>query len=101
MSRRAIAVLWLVLGVAIWNGFNDIYVSRGAHEFAKMRLEYELGRGPEPDMVAVTQRAKRQGRFAGGIWASIVIAAGWGTILLSSKFKGRRSKHGAHGESRG
>ena len=96
MSRGAIAALWLVLGIAVWNGFNDIYVSRGAHEFAKMRLEHELGRGPTPDMVEVTARAKRQGRTAGGIWAGIVVAAGLGTLHLSSKFKVRRSKHEGH-----
>ena len=93
------AVLWLVLGIAIWNGFNDIYVSRGAHEFAKLRLEHELGRGPQPDMTEVMARAKHDGVVWGTFWAGLVVAAGWSTLLLSSKFKVRSSKHGAHGGS--
>jgi hypothetical protein len=80
VQARVLAILWLVLGVAIWNGFNDIYVSRGAREFAQLRLEHELGRGPEPDMLQVMARAKHAGVVAGSIWASIVVAAGWGTI---------------------
>ena len=89
MTVRVVAVLWLVLGVAIWNGFNDIYVSRGAHEFAKARLEHELGRGPAPDMLGVMDRAKRQGRLAGSIWATLVVAGGLGTIWIA-----RRSDRG-------
>jgi hypothetical protein len=97
VSPRVLAVLWLVLGIAIWNGFNDIYVSRGAHEFAKLRLEHELGRGPEADMAEVMSRAKQDGVIAGSIWAGLVVVAGWGTILLSSKFKVRSSRHEGHG----
>lgn len=87
------ALLWLVLGIAIWNGFNDIYVSRGAREFAQLRLEHELGRGPQPDMNIVMSRAQRAGVMAGTIWGVVVVAAGWATILLSSKFKVRSSTH--------
>lgn len=79
------AVLWLVLGIAIWNGFNDIYVSRGAREFAQLRLEHELGRGPQPDMNVVMSRAQRDGVVAGTIWATVVVLAGWGTIWLSRR----------------
>jgi hypothetical protein len=85
VTQRVVAALWLVIGIAIWNGFNDIYVSRGAHEFAKARLEYELGRGPSPDMGGVMERATRQGRIAGSIWAGIVVAAGLGTAWMSRR----------------
>ena len=85
MSPRVLAALWLVLGAAIWNGFNDIYVSRGAHEYAKLRLEHELGRGPSPDMAGVMARAKRDGRIAGSIWAGIVVAGGIGTLYAAGK----------------
>lgn len=79
MSRRVLAVLWLALGIALWNGFFDIYVSRGAHEYAKLRLEHELGRGPDPDMTGVMLRAQQQGVLWSSLWAGLVVAAGLGT----------------------
>jgi hypothetical protein len=32
VSRRALAALWVVIGVVIFNAFFDLYVSRGARE---------------------------------------------------------------------
>ena len=92
MTLRVVAALWLVLGVAIWNGFFDLYVSRGAREYGQLRVEHELGRGPEPDMNDVMARAQHDGVVGASIWATLVVAGGWGTVLLSSKFKGRSSK---------
>ena len=77
--------LWLLMGVAIWNGFNDVYVSRGSHEYKQMRLDHELGRGPDPDMQGVMARAQRQGVWAGSIWSLIVVAAGLGTFWLGQR----------------
>ena len=94
MSARVMAVLWLALGVAVWNGFFDLYVSRGAREYGQLRVEYELGRGPDPDMNGVMDRAIRAGVRASTIWAAVIVAAGWGTIVLSSKYKVRSSKNG-------
>jgi len=82
MSRRALAVLWLVLGIAVWSGFYDIYVSRGAHEYLQKMREHELGRGPNPDMIGVMADAQRAGVQAATIWATIIVGAGWGTIIL-------------------
>lgn len=80
MSVRAIAVLWLVLGVAVWNGFFDLYVSRGAREYLQLRAEYELGRGPEPVMTVVMARSQRDGLVMASVWSGLVVAAGWGTL---------------------
>ena len=82
MSIRVAAVLWLVLGVAIWNGFFDLYVSRGAREYGQLRVEHELGRGPDPDMQDVMARARRDGFRGSTIWASLIVLAGWGTIWV-------------------
>ena len=95
MPHRTIAVLWLVLGVAIWNGFFDLYVSRGAREYGQLRVEYELGRGPDPDMQDVMARAVRAGLWASTLWASLVVGAGWTTLWWgsrTSKFELRSSK---------
>jgi hypothetical protein len=80
VSTRAAAGLWLALGVAIWCGFFDLYVSRGAREYLQLQAEYELGRGPEPAMAEVMARARRDGLVASSVWAGLVVAAGWGTL---------------------
>ncbi len=61
MTRRTIAVLWLVVGIALWNGIFDLYVSRGAREYLQLRAESELGLVPPPSMAVVMARAERMG----------------------------------------
>jgi hypothetical protein len=87
-----VAVLWLALGVAVWNGFFDLYVSRGAREYGQLRVEHEFRNGPDPDMQAVMARAQRDGVQGATIWAALVVAAGWGTIWVVTRAKGRTSK---------
>ena len=70
MTGRVIAALWLVAGVVVWNGFFDLYVSRGAREYGQLRVEHELGRGPDPDMTSVMTRAKHDGVMASSAWAT-------------------------------
>ena len=79
------AVLWLVLGIAIWNGFFDLYVSRGAREYLKLLYEHELGRGPSPDMMRIQENAARTGALASTVWAGLVVAAGWGTMWVMAR----------------
>jgi hypothetical protein len=80
-----VAALWLVLGVVVWNGFFDLYVSRGAREYGQLRVEHELGRGPKPDMIEVMSRAKRDGAVAASVWAGLIVAAGFGTLWISRR----------------
>ena len=87
MSPRLLAALWLVAGVVVWNGFFDLYVSRGAREYGQLRVEHELGRGPDPDMTSVMARAKHDGVVASSAWATGVVIAGWSTIWLARRTK--------------
>jgi len=87
--RRTIAVLWLVVGIALWNGIFDLYVSRGAREYLQLRAESELGLVPSPSMAVVMARAKRMGLVAATLWASAVVAGGWLTIGLVSRSRSR------------
>ena len=83
--RRLAVVLWLVLATAVWNGFFDLYVSRGAREYGQLRVEHEVGRGPEPDMKEVMGRAQRDGAMAATLWAVLVAAAGAGTFWMARR----------------
>ena len=79
------AVLWMVVAGAVWNGFFDLYVSRGAREYLQLRAEFELGRGPAPAMAEVMARASRDGVWGASMWAIFVLAAGWATIALAPR----------------
>jgi hypothetical protein len=82
VTRRLVAALWLFVGVAVWNGVFDLYVSRGAREYLQLQAEAELGRSPQPSMTEVMDRAKRYGVTAASIWAGAIVACGWLTIAV-------------------
>lgn len=82
---RIVAALWLVVGVAVWNGFFDLYVSRGAREYGQLRVEHEMGRGPNPDMTQVMARATHDGVRASTVWATLVVLSGWATIWVARR----------------
>jgi hypothetical protein len=81
-SFSGIALLfWLVLSGAVWNGFFDLYVSRGAREYLQLQAEFQLGLGAEPAMAEVMQRARRDGAWGASLWALAILSAGVGTAL--------------------
>jgi hypothetical protein len=88
---RVMAALWLVLGIAIWNGFFDLYVSRAAREYLKLLADHQLGRGPDPDMAGIQANAIRSGIWASSLWAGLVVAAGWGTMWAMARSRKARS----------
>jgi hypothetical protein len=85
VTRRTIAALWLIIGIALWNGIFDLYVSRGAREYLQLQAESELGRVPQPSMAVVMARAERMGLIAATSWTAPIVAFGWITIRLLSK----------------
>jgi hypothetical protein len=85
VSRRLMAVLWLLVGLAVFNAFFDLYVSRGAREYLQKRAEYELRGGAEPRMDTVMAQSTRDAWTMSTIWAGLIVAAGWGTLAASRK----------------
>ena len=85
MSGRIALVVWLAIGMAVWNGFFDLYVSRGAREYGQLRVEYEAGRGPNPDMTGVMLNAQRDGVQAASLWTLLVTSAGLATFYLGRR----------------
>ena len=82
MRARVLAGLWLAIGLAVWNGVFDLYVSRGAREYGQKQAEAELRIGPPVSMATVMNDAKRDGLFAASAWALGIVAAGIGTIWV-------------------
>ena len=85
MRTRVLAGLWLVAGIAVWNGFVDIYVSRGAREYGQKQAEADLGLGPKVSMTEVMANATHDGIVAGSLWATGIVALGWTTIWISRR----------------
>lgn len=85
MRPRTALLIWLAVGVAVWNGFFELYVSRGAREYGQLRVEYEMNRGPDPDMTGVLLNAQRDGLMAASLWALFVTGAGLTTFYLARR----------------
>jgi hypothetical protein len=85
MRPRVLAGLWLVAGVIVWNGFLDMYVSRGAREYGQKKAEADLGLGPQVSMTEVMHNAKTDGVMAASLWGTGVTALGWATIWLAGR----------------
>jgi hypothetical protein len=83
--RRALVALWFVLGVAVWNGIFDLYVSRGAREYGQKAAEADLGLGPRVTMADVMNHAQRDGAVAASWWAAVLGGCGWATTWLASR----------------
>jgi hypothetical protein len=90
-SSRVLLLLWLVLGVSLWNAIFDLYVSRGAREFLQLRAEADLGLVPAPSMADVMRRTRNDGLWAASFWALVVMGAGVVTLYLRRQGTGRES----------
>ncbi len=75
--RWSLLVMWLIVGVAVWNGVYDLYVSRGAREYLQLAAEAELGRRPVPVMADVMASNFRAGRnsWAASSYFLLIVAA--------------------------
>lgn len=95
MRARTLALLWLALGIALWSGVFDIYISRGATDYLRAEAQYELKQlSAEPSMDEIMSRAKRAGALAASLWAGSVVGLGWLTIWMRG---GARSRSGVRG----
>lgn len=85
MRRGIAALMWVAIGFAVWSGFFDLYVSRGAREYLQLSAESELGRVPKPSMTTVMAEARHAGAVAASSWAALIVVAGWGTIAAMGR----------------
>ena len=97
MRRAVLAAIWIIVGAAIWNGFFDLYVSRGEREYLQKRAEFELGLGAEPSIAAVMGEARDLGVIAATTWAALV--TGLGLVTVFARPAGRARERAAKGTS--
>ena len=85
MRARWLLLLWLLAGVAVWNGFFDILLTRGEKEFFMQRAEFELGRRPEPSLEGIMRQTRHDAAIISTEWALVVTAAGWLTVWAARR----------------
>ena len=90
--RLTFVVLWLAVGIAVWNGVFDLYVSRGAREYGQKAAEADLGLGPRVTMAGVMTGATHDGLVAASLWAAALVACGWTTIWVAGRPPARGSR---------
>lgn len=88
MRVPVLAVLWVVLGVIIWNAFFDLYIVEGTQQYLRQQAEFQLGLGPDPSMTGIMADARHWGLVRASVWAGLVVAAGWITIAAARRSRG-------------
>lgn len=83
--KRALVALWIIVGIAVWNGVFDLYVSRGAREYGQKAAEADLGLAPHVTMADVMNNARHDGLVAASLWAVTVAGCGLATIWLAAR----------------
>jgi hypothetical protein len=85
MRVPVLVLLWLVLGVFVWNAFFDLYIIDGTQHYLREQAEFQLGLGPEPSMTEIMDEARHRGLVRASVWAAIVVAAGWMTVAAARR----------------
>ena len=81
--ERFLVGLWLVLGVAVWNGVYDMTVGAGIKEYLFRSALHEAGRAPRVGIATVLDPFVFDAIWVSTFWASLIVLAGLITIRLS------------------
>ena len=80
--ERWLVGLWLVLGLALWNGLYDMTVGEGIKEYLFRSALHEAGRGPRMHIAAVLDPFVVEAAWVATFWAGTVLLAGLITIRV-------------------
>lgn len=78
--ERRLVLVWLVLGLVLWNGIYDMTLGEGIKEYLFRSVLHEAGRGPRVSVEAVLDPFVFDAVWVATFWASIVTLAGLVTI---------------------
>jgi hypothetical protein len=78
-------VLWLALGIVVWNGVFDAIVTRGMKEYLFRQAAHDAGRGAAVTMREVMDRTIPDAAVAASLWTLLIAGAGIGTVVLLSR----------------
>lgn len=81
--ERTAAILWLLLGVVVWNGLYDLLLTRGIKDYLLQQALHEAGRGPASMPLALAMDITvRDAVWIATLWASIIVGAGLLTVRV-------------------
>jgi hypothetical protein len=81
--ERAAVILWLLLGVVVWNGLYDLLLTRGIKDYLLQQALHEAGRGPASMPLALAMDITvRDAVWIATLWASIIVCAGLLTVRV-------------------
>lgn len=81
--ERAAVILWLLLGVVVWNGLYDLLLTRGIKDYLLQQALHEAGRGPASMPLALAMDVTvRDAVWIATLWASIIVCAGLLTVRV-------------------
>ena len=78
--ERRLTLLWLVVGLVLWNGVYDMTLGEGIKEYLFRSVLHEAGRGPRVSAAGVLDPFVFDAVWVATFWASIVTLAGLVTI---------------------
>ena len=78
--ERALAGLWLVLALLLWNGVYDMTVGEGIKEYLFRSALHEAGRAPRVSIASVMDPYLFEAAWVSTFWACLVMLAGLVTI---------------------
>jgi hypothetical protein len=86
MRARWLALLWLLVGVAVWCGWFDQVVADGVNYYLRRQAEFQMHLlHTEPSMTTIMADARHHAAVTASIWAGLVVGLGWGTIWARRK----------------
>ena len=88
--ERALVVLWVTLGILLWNGVYDMTLGEGIKEYLFRHALHQAGRGPEVTIPAVLDPFIFDAVWVSTFWASLVMLAGLVTIRALRRSDGSR-----------
>jgi hypothetical protein len=83
--ERALVGLWVVLGIALWNGVYDMTLGEGIKEYLFRSALHDAGRGPQLPIATVLDPFIFDAIWVSTFWASVVLLAGLITIRLARR----------------
>jgi hypothetical protein len=92
VTRRAwLAALgfWALVAFVVWNGFFDLFVSRGQKHYVAAHALHELGRGPRVTIDEVMSGTIADAVVWSSLWAALILAVGLGWTAFVSRQRPR------------
>lgn len=81
-AERVAVIIWLIVGVVVWNAVYDLLLTRGIKEYLLRAALHDAGRGPAIPLARSMEIAVRDALWVSTFWACLILLAGLVTIRV-------------------